>query len=264
MGQLKKIEETVQSASGGGKLVRTKAGAGAQSASQPFRDSGVNAAQKHSGINRDAFDARVRKNYAAAQKTAAPVLGGTENAEKAAAGSNRITERTPGFSGRRGAPEEKNTRESHLSVGKYLGGIALKGVDTAMSGLTSTADWLVGNSIQEAGGLLGQDWSNNPVSALNKRVQKAKKTNENYFAANEEAGGAGAVKAAELGTSVVAAVPQALLAIATAGGSAAEQGLQSAASAAPGFLASAKAGIEATAKDPQFWLSFLQIGRAHV
>ena len=70
----------------------------------------------------------------------------------------------------------------------------------SMSGLTSTADWLVGQNITGAGKLLGQDWSNNPVSALNRRMQQAKETNENYFVGNVKAGGKAAAAVDKYGT----------------------------------------------------------------
>lgn len=257
MGTLKKLRTEEQQTSGGGKLVKiATTGAGTQNASLPLVTSNVNAALSHSGLTRDAFDSQVRKNYAAAQKTGAPVLTGSYGGgggrgglpqEQIKAGVERA-ERGKKFSGTAGV----------FSAPKLVGGALLKGTDQAMSGLASTADWLVGQNITGAGKLLGQDWSNNPISALNQRLQQAKTTNENYFAGNVRAGGKAAAAVDKYGTMTAAAIPQALLAMATAGGSAVEQGLQAAANSG-GVLTTLGTAVKSMAKDPQYWLSFLQV-----
>ena len=257
-------------------------GAGAQQVSPPSAAVSQNVSFTKSGKTRDAYDAAVRSNYAAAQKTAAPALStGTSFASKANANLNRTTLQAPDLDPM--AVAEKNqaekTAESHkMAAGagrsgvitetqagfsplKLAGGAILKGTDTAMSGLTSTANMLVGDAITEAGQLVGQDWSGNPIKALNNRLQEAKVTNQNYFQGNVDAGGKAAKIADELGTATVAAVPQALLAIATAGGGATTKGLEVVAKASgkSGILNTIGQATGTMLKDPQYWLSFLQV-----
>lgn len=223
-----------------------------------------------------------QSNYAAAQKTGAPVLSaGTSFASKANANLNRTTLQAPELdpmaiaaknqaskadkshqmAGGAGRSGEITTTKTGFSPLKLAGGAILKGTDTAMSGLTSSANMLVGNAITEAGQLVGQDWSGNPISALNNRLQKAKETNQNHFQGNVNAGGKAAKIADELGTATVAAVPQALLALATAGGSAATKGLEAVAKASgkSGILNTIGQAAGTMLKNPQYWLSFLQV-----
>ncbi|WP_312614291.1 hypothetical protein [Oscillibacter sp.] len=158
------------------------------------------------------------------------------------------------------AKEAKN--EDDFSAAKLAGGIATKGIDSAMSGLTSTADWLVGQNITGLGNVLGQDWSNNPISAVNRRIQQAKETNQTYFQPNVERGGKAAEIVDKYGTATVAAVPQALAAVATAGMSAAgTTGLQAASAAAQssGAIVAVRGMVQGLAKDPQYWLAFSQV-----
>lgn len=198
----------------------------------------------------------IERNRIAAQKTGAPVLGETSNtANRRAAAKSAWEKHSHAI-----AKEPKS--EEGFSAAKLAGGIATKGIDSAMSGLTSTADWLVGQNITGLGNLLGQDWSNNPVSALNRRIQQAKETNQTYFQPNVERGGKAAEIVDKYGTATVAAVPQALAAVATAGMSAAgTAGLQvaSAAAQSSGAIVAVRGMVQGLAKDPQYWLAFSQV-----
>ncbi|WP_312281919.1 LPD38 domain-containing protein, partial [Oscillibacter sp.] len=106
---------------------------------------------------------------------------------------------------------------------------------------------------------------NNPVSALNRRIQQAKETNQTYFQPNVEWGGKAAEIVDKYGTATVAAIPQALTAVATAGMSTAAQagtaGLQAASAAAQsgGAIAAVRGIVQGLAKDPQYWLAFSQV-----
>ncbi|WP_294854236.1 LPD38 domain-containing protein [uncultured Oscillibacter sp.] len=206
--------------------------------------------------NTETVEQIIERNRIAAQKTGAPVLGETSNtASRRAAAKSSWKKHSHAI-----AKEPKN--EDDFSAAKLAGGIATKGIDSAMSGLTSTADWLVGQNITGLGDILGQDWSNNPVSALNRRVQQAKETNQAYFQPNVEQGGKAAEIVDKYGTATVAAVPQALTAVATAGMSAAgTAGLQAASAAAQssGAIAAARGMVQSLAKDPQYWLAFSQV-----
>ena len=254
---------------GSGTLYRLT-GAGAQGAPPPVQTAAQQAAN-------------VRANEQAAAKTGAPVLTATGVNRREVAKSSRgvqqghtiVKQPQNGFGGGAGrgsiSQEEaaagvqaaKGHKIEDFSAAKLAGGIATKGVDSAMSGLTSTAEWLVGQNITGLGKKLGQDWSNNPVSALNRRVQQAKQTNQDYFQPNVERGGRAAEIADKYGTATVAAVPQALAAIATAGSSTAAEagtaGLQAASTAAQSGGALFKTIVQKLAKDPQYWLAFSQV-----
>lgn len=225
----------------------------------------------------------VARNRAEAAKTGAPVLGATGVNRREVAKSSRGVQqghtivkqpqnRFGGGAGRGSISQEeaevgvkaaKEHKIEDFSAAKLAGGIATKGVDSAMSGLTSTAEWLVGQNITGLGKKLGQNWSNNPVSALNRRVQKAKQTNQDYFKPNVERGGRAAEIADKYGTATVAAVPQALAAIATAGSSTAAEtgtaGLQAASTAVKSGGTLFKTIVQKLAKDPQYWLAFSQV-----
>lgn len=230
-------------------------GTGTRNASSSTALSGANTALIRSGQSRDSFDAAVRANYAVAQKTGAPVL---TSGYGGGGGRGGMTQEEAKV----GAEAAKGTKfygtAGVFSAPKLVAGTLVKGVDQAMSGLTSSAEWLIGQNITGAGKLLGQDWSNNPVSALNNRIQQAKETNQEYFQGNVEAVGKAAKAVDQYGTMVAAAVPQALLALGTAGGSSAEAGLQAAAKSG-GILSTLASATKSMAKDPQYWLSFLQV-----
>lgn len=224
----------------------------------------------------------IAQNRIAAQKTGAPVLGEGFN-RRVIAKSSRGEQKghiptkqsaLGGGAGRGSMTQAEAAAGVHAAQGhqledfsaaKLVGGAAVKGIDSAMSGITGTADWLLGQNITGAGKLLGQDWSNNPISALNRRVQQAKETNQAYFQPNVERGGRIAEAVDKYGTATAAAIPQAMAAIATAGGSMAAQGtttgLQavSAAAKSGGVLSAAQNIIRNLAKDPQYWLSFSQV-----
>lgn len=226
----------------------------------------------------------IDQNRIAAQKTDAPVLGEGFNRRMIAKSSRgeqkghtivKQPQATFGGGAGRGSMTQAeaaagiHAAQGHqiedFSAAKLVGGAAVKGIDSAMSGITGTADWLLGQNITGAGKLLGQDWSNNPISALNRRVQQAKETNQAYFQPNVERGGRIAEAVDKYGTATAAAIPQAMAAIATAGGSMAAQGtttgLQavSAAAKSGGVLSAAQNIIRNLAKDPQYWLSFSQV-----
>lgn len=148
------------------------------------------------------------------------------------------------------------------TLGKTVGGMVVKGADQAVTGITSTADWLLGNAMRELG------WENNPISTLNRAAQANKAANEEYYAKNL-ANASKAVKIAdELGTATVAALPDLVIAYLTGGGSLAAEG-----SGALAKGGAKLAGREAAAqtqnvvkrvtsemyRNPQFWTSFARV-----
>ena len=174
------------------------------------------------------------------------------------------TGRTSGgiSSGRRAKTVESGSggrsgRETFSPVKLGVGAMT-KGADQFVSGLTSTAAWLEDNTL---GRLFPGSTEDTPIDALNRYFQGVKAANEKTFAPNVAAGGKVAKAVDKYGTAAAAAIPQAALALMTAGGSAgasaASAGMK-AAQASPGILAALKSSAGAMAKNPQFWTSFLQ------
>lgn len=174
------------------------------------------------------------------------------------------TGRTSGgiSSGRRAKTVESGSggrsgRETFSPV-KLGVGTMTKGADQFVSGITSTAAWLEDNTL---GRLFPGSTEDTPIDALNRYFQGVKAANEKTYAPNVAAGGKVAKAVDKYGTAAAAAIPQAALALMTAGGSAgasaASAGMK-AAQASPGILAALKSSAGAMAKNPQFWTSFLQ------
>ena len=158
------------------------------------------------------------------------------------------------------------------SKGKLAEGILVKGADFAASSVTSTLDWLLGNAMKEIG------WENNPISKLNEFTQKNKEANAEYYAKNLEKGTDAQKKIDEYGTMTAAAIPQAVIAMMSAGASAGAHGAgilakggtqlagaEAAAAGLAGASAAAKAGqtvknvATAMSKDPNYWTAFASV-----
>lgn len=95
-------------------------------------------------------------------------------------------------------------------------------------------------------------------------IREEQEAVEKHYAPNAARGGKAAQVFEELGSGVVAAVPQAVLALLTGGGSAAAQttaGLTSTAAQAvsPGVAATVQGAVSSMAKNPQYWTSFAQV-----
>lgn len=189
----------------------------------------------------------------------------TNQAKNSAAqnsGTTQHTEAQPGdFSG--GRTYAGGGRQEEFSPLKLVGGTLLKGADEFVSGLTSTAAWLENATL---GKLFPGTTENSFIQWLNDVVQGDKEYNQDRFAGNVEAGGKAAEIVDKYGTATAAAVPQAALALMTAGGSTAVQGTTagleataSAAQAGTGVLNALKSSVSAMSKDPQYWLSFSQV-----
>lgn len=142
-------------------------------------------------------------------------------------------------------------------------GMLWKGVTQAANGFAQTLGWLPGNALKELG------WKNNPFSNLAEAQQQIADAAQEYYGKNMQNGTKGQKIADEIGTSTVAALPQAILAMMTMGGSAGTQlaadGAKTAATL-PGIVGNAKTSAvtaqqmaRAMAKDPNFWLAFSQV-----
>lgn len=160
------------------------------------------------------------------------------------------------------------------SKAKLAEGTIVKGADQAVSGITATLDWLIGNPLKSLG------WESNPISEWNKYVQTNKEANEAYYAKNLANGSKAQKIVDEYGSATVAAIPQAIVAMMTAGSSLGAQGAgaltaggtrlagaEAAAAASAAMNSSKVAGAAKTvrdittamAKDKNYWASFAQV-----
>ncbi len=155
------------------------------------------------------------------------------------------------------AVEDKREGVDEVDYGKLFVGTAHKGINQFAGGLTSTADWLIGQPLQAVG------WKNNPVSLLNQEM----KNEAALLSAKYDENAAKSIPAQlanKYGPSVVAALPQAALAYFTAGASLALQsstkGLQLASSAAQnsGLISTIANAARTMMSDVQFWLPVAQ------
>lgn len=142
-------------------------------------------------------------------------------------------------------------------------GMLWKGVTQAANGFAQTLGWLPGNALKELG------WENNPLSNLAEAQQQITDAAQEYYGKNIQNATKGQKIVDELGTTTVAALPQAIMAMMTMGGSAEAQlatGGAGAAATLPGIVGNAKTSAvtaqrmaRAMAKDPNFWLAFSQV-----
>lgn len=158
------------------------------------------------------------------------------------------------------AEKEAPAQPDDKETGK---GMLWKGVTQAANGFAQTLGWLPGNALKELG------WENNPFSNLAEAQQQIADAAQEYYGKNMQNGTKGQKIADEIGTSTVAALPQAIMAMMTMGGSAGAQlatGGARAAATLPGIVGNAKTSAvtaqqmaRAMAKDPNFWLAFSQV-----
>ena len=142
-------------------------------------------------------------------------------------------------------------------------GMLWKGTTQAANGFAQTLGWLPGNALKELG------WENNPFSNLAEAQQQIAEAAQEYYGKNMQNATKGQKIVDELGTTTVAALPQAIMAMMTMGGSAEAQlatGGAGAAATLPGIVGNAKTSAvtaqqmaRAMAKDPNFWLAFSQV-----
>lgn len=161
-------------------------------------------------------------------------------------------------------PTTETALENIESEKYILPASLIQGADQAATGITSTLDWLFGRPLQALG------WENNPISALNEKLQSEKEQNRQYFAQKME-GDTSSQALSDIGAQVVAALPDALLASLTAGGSVAAQattkGLQAASAASKAATgnkiidaaSTAASALNGMVRNPQTWLSFSRV-----
>lgn len=142
-------------------------------------------------------------------------------------------------------------------------GMLWKGTTQAANGFAQTLGWLPGNALKELG------WENNPFSNLAEAQQQIADAAQEYYGKNMQNATKGQKIVDELGTTTVAALPQAIMAMMTMGGSAEAQlatGGAGAAATLPGIVGNAKTSAvtaqqmaQQMVKDPNFWLAFANV-----
>ena len=163
---------------------------------------------------------------------------------------------------------EKENGLEEYSVGKSAAGALQKGLGqiAQFSGDTlALAEDIVLAPLELFGGdELGTISDTAPFNTWAKNIREEQEAVQEYYAPNAEKGGKAAQLFEDLGTGVVAAVPQAVLALLTGGTSAAAQstaGLTRTATQAvsPGVATTIQNAVSTMAKDPQYWTSFAQV-----
>lgn len=157
--------------------------------------------------------------------------------------------------------EERDFGDTVRDIGTVVGGAILQGADAAATGISSTADWLLGRPLKAIG------WENNPISLINEHLQSEREANAEYFSQQLE-GNEAAQTALDLGTAVTRAAWELPLIIMTGGASKAAQagtkGLQATA-ALESTLQSSGIGqtvtnavnlLQRQLRNPQTWQSF--------
>ena len=225
----------------------TKKEPGTQKASQA---SGVSAAGKSGGFR--ARSGGSRGDGAKAQGTKResylPAVGGPSRQQVA-----------------QGVDRAEELRKAGYSTGTMLRGMVEQGGDQFVGGVLHT----VKNYVEEplftvTGAVLGNPelGEDAPVKQFSEWFDKRAEARREKYAENAAKGGTAYEMVNELGSATVAAIPQGLVALGTAGGSVATQGLNAVAAAstrAPGILTTLKNVGEGLARNPNFWTSFLQV-----
>ena len=166
-----------------------------------------------------------------------------------------------GGGGRKETPAPETLGERISNLGTALGGAVLSGADAAATGITSTADFLLGRPLQALG------WEDNPITALNEKLQTEREQHTEYFT-DQLRGDKLSSGVYNLGTAVSRAAWELPLIIMTGGMSKAAQGTTKGLEAAAALETTLKgSGIGQTVantvntlqrqlRNPQVWQSF--------
>ena len=167
-----------------------------------------------------------------------------------------------------GRAERGGKIEGAYSFGKSVEGAVVKGLEqVARFGGDTFAlaeDIALAPFELLSGNDLGTFSDKGPLNRWAADIRKEQEAIEAHYAPNATRGGKAAQIFEDLGTSTVAALPQAVLALLTGGGSAAAQttaGLTGTAAQAvsPGVAATVQGAVRSMAKNPQYWTSFAQV-----
>ena len=184
-------------------------------------------------------DERDKSNAASATRQAAQTAPNTPVAKGSFTG-NRETTYTPKF-----------------SAGKLVAGTVEKGLNEFSQGIGATGAALEKVLLSPLDLVTGEKFGTaaSEIGLFSKARENDRQTGERLqqkYASNVEAGGKAAQLVDKYGTMTVAAIPDALLAVATGGGSAAPTIGKTAQSAAYKIA-------ESYAKNPQFWAAFARV-----
>lgn len=184
-------------------------------------------------------DERDKSNAASATRQAAQTAPNTPVAKGSFTG-NRETTYTPKF-----------------SAGKLVAGTVEKGLNEFSQGIGATGAALEKVLLSPLDLVTGEKFGTaaSEIGLFSKARENDRQTGERLqqkYASNVEAGGKAAQLVDKYGTMTVAAIPDALLAVATGGGSAAPTVGKAAQSAAYKIA-------ESYAKNPQFWAAFARV-----
>lgn len=151
----------------------------------------------------------------------------------------------------------KTTYKPKFSAGKLIAGTVEKGLNEFSQGIGATGAALEKVLLSPLDLVTGEKFGTaaSEIGLFSKARENDRKTGERLqqkYASNVEAGGKAAQLVDKYGTMTVAAIPDALLAVATGGGSAAPTVGKAAQSAAYKIA-------ESYAKNPQFWASFARV-----
>lgn len=135
-----------------------------------------------------------------------------------------------------------------VTIGEYVGAHALAGADSVSTGVYNTLGLIIGKPLEWIG------WKDNPVLKLKEFTQKNHERLQNEALLASKAMGDDYNVGGMLIQGVVAAIPDAALAFATAGTSKAVQ----LGTKAPGFFAALSRTATNMAKNPMFWSSYVR------
>lgn len=135
-----------------------------------------------------------------------------------------------------------------VTIGEYVGAHALAGADSVSTGVYNTLGLIIGKPLEWIG------WKDNPVLKLKEFTQKNHERLQNEALLASKAMGDDYNVGGMLIQGVVAAIPDAALAFATAGTSKAVQ----LGTKAPGFFVALSRTATNMAKNPMFWSSYVR------
>lgn len=164
--------------------------------------------------------------------------------------------------------DNKDEEEQKYSLGKGIAGVTRQGIQQVAQGFADTLafgeDLFWSPYELLTGQQLGSVSDRKPLNRLVGGVREETQAVYDKYASNVEAGGTAAKIFDEYGTATIAAIPQALMALMTAGTSATAQttaGLTQAATKAlnPGTVNTVRNAVTSMAKDPNYWTAFAQV-----
>lgn len=164
--------------------------------------------------------------------------------------------------------DNKDEEEQKYSLGKGIAGVTRQGIQQVAQGFADTLafgeDLFWSPYELLTGQQLGSVSDRKPLNRLAGGVREETQAVYDKYASNVEAGGTAAKIFDEYGTATIASIPQALMALMTAGASATAQttaGLTQAATKAlnPGTVNTVRNAVTSMAKDPNYWTAFAQV-----